>query len=426
MSLRGPPNLVYMSDEEFRYRITHSGRMNLNTLLVTITSLASVALCCFIGRIILRLSTRRRLFLDDAFLTLAVCCLCGCLGIVHANGFFTFLSNARIYAPELLKTTAYQPYKTNQGPSIKRRNALAVLSWTTIYSVKFCFYAFFQPLLRHLKRLYMFYWGCVCFTVLAWIFSAFKLYMLPTLTGETPDLIFTIAMAVLDCVTDAMIVSIPILLLRKSPMKRSTKLSVVAFLSLSSFMAVCSIIRVTGVVRDGKRIPDVTWRSLWTQIECCIAVIMGSIMAMRSLFIGSPLQQHQYHRNLRKLPEGSGNRLSIPAQMGIPESKRFSHHRPDPPSQASTHRTAKTGGEQIELPTMPSPMFFQARFPSDPPLETRNPHDQRRTLRTSPRRAVFSTTESDFDPAEGDYHAAIRGQTGLKGAWLRSGQANMH
>lgn len=31
------PKLVYMSDEEFRYRITHAGRLSLDTLLVSKT-----------------------------------------------------------------------------------------------------------------------------------------------------------------------------------------------------------------------------------------------------------------------------------------------------------------------------------------------------------------------------------------------------
>ena len=34
MAQKVPPKLIYMSDEEFRYRITHAGRLNLNTLLV--------------------------------------------------------------------------------------------------------------------------------------------------------------------------------------------------------------------------------------------------------------------------------------------------------------------------------------------------------------------------------------------------------
>ncbi|KAH7139566.1 hypothetical protein B0J11DRAFT_46897 [Dendryphion nanum] len=434
---RGSTNLTSMSDGEFRQRITNAGRINIITLLVTVTSLTSVALCCFIGRIALRLATRRRLFLDDAFLFLAVSCLCGCMSIVHANAFFTFLSNAKVYAPELLKTTAYIHYKSTLGSSVKRRNALAVLSWTTIYSVKFCFYAFFQPLLRHLKKLYRYYWVCVGITFLAWLFSAFKLYMLPNLTGETPDLAFTIAMAVLDCATDAMVVSIPILLLRKSTMKRSTKLSVMAFLSLSSFMAVCSIVRVSGVARDGRHIPDVTWRTMWTQIECCVAVIMGSLMAMRSLFIGSPLQQHQYHRNLRKVPEmpdGSHKRISHPP---IPLTNRVSARASNhslPPTQVSS-RKKDMGGEDIngpQVPTMPSPTFFQGRFPPDPPPPPPPPKQilparvlPRNTPRGTCHKPVLSTTESDFDPSEGDYHAAIRSQGGLQGAWLRSGYSNL-
>lgn len=193
-------------------------------------------------------------------------------------------------------------------------------------------------------------------------------------------------------------------------------------------MAVCSIVRVTGIVKDGKHVPDITWRTLWTMIEVCIAVAMGSLMAMRTLFVGSSYQQQQYHRNLRKLPEGSGNHLSVPSsgKIGNRQSKALPQP-PKPPSQASSRNTEKAAGEQIELPSLPSPMFFQGRFsPGPPPLETRHPQDPRRTLRGSPRRTVFSATESDFDPSEGDYHSAIRDQGGMKGAWLRTGQTTLH
>lgn len=43
--------------------------------------------------------------------------------------------------------------------------------WTTIFMVKFCYFAFFYTLIRSMPRGFIwFYWSSVVFTVIAWIF----------------------------------------------------------------------------------------------------------------------------------------------------------------------------------------------------------------------------------------------------------------
>jgi hypothetical protein len=81
--------------------------------------------------------------------------------------------------------------------------------------------------------------------------------------------------------------SIPIFLLWNVKIKLRTKISVIALLSLSAFMIVCSVIRVAGFIGPNGHTPDATWRMLWTQIECCVAIIMSSLTAVRTLFVAA-------------------------------------------------------------------------------------------------------------------------------------------
>lgn len=72
----------------------------------------------------------------------------------------------------------------------------------------------------------------------------------------------------------------------------SRKVGLGAFLCLSVAMALIALVRIGGYRIQGKT--DTTWQVFWQYIEACIAVIMGSATAFRTLFVGE---------NSRKTPE---------------------------------------------------------------------------------------------------------------------------
>ena len=72
----------------------------------------------------------------------------------------------------------------------------------------------------------------------------------------------------------------------------SRKVGLGAFLCLSVAMALISLVRIGGYRIRGKI--DTTWQVFWHYIEACIAIIMGSATAFRTLFVGE---------NSRKTPE---------------------------------------------------------------------------------------------------------------------------
>jgi len=152
----------------------------------------------------------------------------------------------------------------------------------------------------------------------------------------------------------------------------STKIGVGSFLSLSIFMIICSIIRAAGVVPGNSHIPDIAWRVLWQELEACIAVIMASITAFRTLLVSR-----------RGTEEGPRTPYS--------SERWYAKYYP-------AKRHPKTDSHEdnngfIKLPILP-PATFTGVHP-----QIRKKHHYE---------TVDTINESEFDPEEGDYHARIR------------------
>lgn len=80
-----------------------------------------------------------------------------------------------------------------------------------------------------------------------------------------------------------LVITIPILLLRKSQMKLKERLAIWFFLSLSVAMVMASITRYAGYKLRADSI-DATWLICWVYLEASIAIIMASAATFRTLF----------------------------------------------------------------------------------------------------------------------------------------------
>lgn len=69
-------------------------------------------------------------------------------------------------------------------------------------------------------------------------------------------------------------------------MNLSQKVGLGVFLSLSLVMAIIAIVRMIGSIRPGLKSLDVSWELFWQQMEGCIAIMMGSMSAFRTVFSG--------------------------------------------------------------------------------------------------------------------------------------------
>lgn len=79
------------------------------------------------------------------------------------------------------------------------------------------------------------------------------------------------------------VVSIPIIILRKSKIKLRQKLVLGIFLCLSIAMVVVALTRISAYRLRG--VIDLTWQIFWQYMEGCIALIMASLTTFRTAFI---------------------------------------------------------------------------------------------------------------------------------------------
>lgn len=201
-----------------------------------------IASLCFIGRIVIRLMAHKRLFFDDCLLIVAFGSLCGATAVLYKNLFLFFMMNAIFEAPQVTRTTAILPYIQMLLNNAPRRNTFSVLQWTAVFMVKFSFFAFFRQLVWSFRRLYMYYWFCVGFTVLAYGVSISEDFIMTRYTSSpvdglkftwyTPILGFTIAICMVDIITDMMSKSAFCL-------RRTRESSLTHFPQLSAFRSSC-------------------------------------------------------------------------------------------------------------------------------------------------------------------------------------------
>ncbi|KAH8889082.1 hypothetical protein GQ53DRAFT_767203 [Thozetella sp. PMI_491] len=373
--------------------IESSGQIHMRTFQVALGVLTGLAICCFIARIAIRLTYQKRLRLDDGFLILAAASLITATGIMYNICYFLYLHTAALLVPQLLPMLLvnFQGLLEFQ----KRVYPFLALIWTTTFAVKGCFLAFMRPIVWHISRVMnWYYWFVVVFTLLSWAFCVADPFIICPYFGfesvkcfastVDPSKTFglTTLVTVLDILSDIMVVSLPIIVLRGSMLSRSTKFGMAVFLCLSIFMAICAVIRLAGFHYKG--LEDDTWEFFWQHAEGAVAVMMASITAFRTLFVKPSTAADV--ATPRSPAENFFRRVFTRFQVlarAQPEEKP-----------ASTQST-----QILRLPQIPSPTFSGVRT------------FIRRNNRTGVSANTVATQTSEIDPSEASYHAAIQAYT---------------
>lgn len=159
---------------EFQYEVgeTATGlevvlakRISMQVLAGLLFTLACLSVA---GRIVTRVYTRRRLFLDDAFLIFALACLCGASVLCFQMLRTLFLFEALIRSSAIVvPNDQYRPLLRAWAVSV----SYFCLTWTTMFGVKFSFLALFWNLIQHVsQRLLRYYWTVVGTCVVVWMF----------------------------------------------------------------------------------------------------------------------------------------------------------------------------------------------------------------------------------------------------------------
>ncbi|MCJ1284684.1 hypothetical protein MMC26_004020 [Xylographa opegraphella] len=250
-----------------------------------------IALAAAGGRTYFRLRVFRRLAADDCFLLLSTVTFAGsivCAWLLRENVYLQVASG--------LGTAPYNPDHVNvslQGDKLYL--AASTLIWASLFSIKFSFMFFFHNLVRRVRMVEFYWWAVMAFLVPSALINIFFGFF--WCTDFTIDFLNVCSQAsflgrlktyiylttVLDIVTDVLIVSVPVFLLWNVNITRNRKIGLCVVLGLSTVMVIFALIRVTLSTLNNGTI-DSVWLFFWSETECCVAIIMVSLTAVRGLF----------------------------------------------------------------------------------------------------------------------------------------------
>jgi len=128
-----------------------------------------------IARIAIRLHYQKRLYVDDAFLLVAVLCLCVSMALL-------FLFTPSMYFVEALITnseTLYIPadFLHQAFQFQKLSDAYLVLTYNTIFAVKFSFIFFFRILINRVRQMRIYWWVVAATTGVVWAYGVIGIFI---------------------------------------------------------------------------------------------------------------------------------------------------------------------------------------------------------------------------------------------------------
>lgn len=133
----------------------------------------------------------------------------------------------------------------------------------------------------------------------------------------------------LDIFTDILVVSIPVIILRRAKIKKRQKLALSFFLCLSIVMIIITIVRISKISNSTKT--EMVWHICLQALEGCVALLMASIMAFRSIFVSQEMRN-------------SGQKRWAPSSSWLQSAK-----------QRKTSKEGMRNGDQ--LPSVPQATF---------------------------------------------------------------------
>ncbi|KAI1175948.1 hypothetical protein F4777DRAFT_548558 [Nemania sp. FL0916] len=332
--------------------IDHAGKIDKEQFVVSSAVLFGIAMLSVVTRLVVRILGRVPWRLDDGLVILAAALL--------ASGYATCLHNLdSLYLIEALNKGVVFLFQEELPKilSIQKWSTIsAFLIWTSVYLVKFTFLYFFHTLVQGMPRkITTFFWSTVCLTVVFWIYTvldpiiicphfgadAIKCSAFPN--RHARSLAGNLLVAIIDIICDAMIVTIPIIVLKRSLMPTARKVSLAAMLCLSIVMVVIAFIRLIGSIVDTR--PDgngtaPAWSTYWSLIEGCVSLTMTSVIVIRAVFITKAIgESKRMHDNLWTR---TGRRLLSTLRL----SGSFRGSR-----QSSPHASDKSPKNDLNLPS---------------------------------------------------------------------------
>ncbi|VUC29378.1 unnamed protein product, partial [Clonostachys rosea] len=326
--------MAVLTPQELAAKMDSLTRIKKLSWKVSVGVLFGISMASALARAAIRLKMRQGLWLDDYLLFFAA------LLLIANVGFMYYICD-EIYLATVVRADSTLIFQLPAAElthmidhAVQENAATLILAWTATFFVKFSFLAFFKMLIRQVAGIKKYYWGIVIFTIFTWLFLICEPFILCphfgikslTCFDQSQNLLYvsmTGLITGLDVLTDVLIVTIPIFILRRVKLRLRQKIALGAFLCLSLMMAIMAIIRVSGIT--GVAGVDIPWTFFWQFTEASVAVLMGSLTAFRTLLVGhvgrnsEPKRSWPYSRY--RVYKWGGRKVSADdeTQEGLPE-----------------------------------------------------------------------------------------------------------
>ena len=152
---------------------------DLSCLLTTLPAasivLVALAIIGAIIRVAIRLHYQRRLYVDDGFLFFAIICLCVATGLMYEVIPSMYLVEAiltndpNISLPSNFIAEPLLFHKLSDG--------FLVLTYNTIFAVKFSFLFFFRVLIRRVHSMLVYWWMVAVLTAVVWAYGVIGVFL---------------------------------------------------------------------------------------------------------------------------------------------------------------------------------------------------------------------------------------------------------
>ncbi|KAF2677066.1 hypothetical protein K458DRAFT_492097 [Lentithecium fluviatile CBS 122367] len=295
--------------EEIYFIIDHASRVAPVAFQALTIFLAVLAIIASGSRLLFRWRNEDPLRLEDYLVLFATICLVVETGLVYSFTHRLYVIDAATTHLSVLSYVAKDPVLAQQlletGSTLV---AYFSLGWTAIFAIKSSFLALFYRMLRNVcGKLTAYFWCTVAATAISFVVIILESFILCPKFGADAAQCFMkdnytfsissgVVVQVLDIVTDLMIISIPIALLRMCRLQLQHKLRIAVVLCLSGTCIILSLVRLAaGLQRNvfGKMQFGVTWISFMLHCEAAVAVMAGSVPALRAVYTS-----HQHRKIL--------------------------------------------------------------------------------------------------------------------------------
>ncbi|MCJ1262604.1 hypothetical protein MMC22_002474 [Lobaria immixta] len=292
-------------------------KIDSQTFVAVMWSGNAISLAFLAFRIFVRIKSFRRIYADDVLVLIA---------------WLLFFVRAVIGQSQL--TAMYQQFALSKGTFIPtpaqleaertflRSNVATVfLYYTVLWTVKLSFLVFFRRLGQKVRGQKIWWWCVTGFTIATWAACIGTIgykcllgsldYIFAECAGPSAqkfqwaNLVYICAV---DVITDAAIITIPILMLWNVRISWKKKLALMSIFSLTVIVIIVSIVRVT-VVNTKNSTPDQSWMFMWSNIEVAVSIVVSCLASFRQLFVKS--EKSGFVHKSENVPFWLGALLSI-------------------------------------------------------------------------------------------------------------------